>query len=158
MVELSPFAFYLTVAVALIAAELLIFQLSVFWFLFIGFGALISAVVAWFFPEASWLITTSVFVASSLVISLVLYPPLKKWQQKPSAIAGNDAIGQTVEVVVAVTSDKSGEVTWSGTRWGAALANGSQPLSVGDIGIITGMEGIMLRVRKSSDQQSGEHI
>ena len=148
MFDSSPFAFYLTVGVALLAAELLIFQLSVFWLLFIGIGALIAALTAWFIPEASWLLTTSVFVIASIIVSFLLYKPLKKWQDKPGVIAGNDAIGQSAEVLDAVSADKDGKVSWSGTDWRAELSAGSEPLNEGDTAIIDSAEGIKLRVRK----------
>ena len=149
MFDSDPFFFYVIVAVSLLATELLVFQLSVFWLLFIGLGALVAALTAWFVPDASWLLTTSVFIIASAVISLLLYRPLKKWQNKPSIIAGNDAVGQSVKVLSLITKDQAGIVTWSGTDWHADLAAGSSDLEPGNTAKIVSMEGIRLTVTKS---------
>lgn len=148
MLDSSPFIFYLVLGVALLAAELLIFQLSVFWLLFIGIGALVASLVAWFIPEASWFLTTTVFVVASIFISVLLYKPLKKWQNKPGVIAGNDAIGQSVKVVAAIHSENDGKVSWSGVDWLAELAEGSPSLEAGDTALIDSVKGIKLRVKK----------
>ena len=79
---MNPYTFYLTLGLVFLAAEILIFQLSFFWFLFVGLGALVAAAVGYFVPGASWLLTTSVFVVASTIIFFVLYRPLRKWQKK----------------------------------------------------------------------------
>jgi len=75
--ELSPAMFYLIVAVALISAELLIMQFSVFWFLFFGVGALVASVAAWIFPQLTWVASTVIFLLASAGIALALYPMLE---------------------------------------------------------------------------------
>lgn len=149
MTEISPAIFYLGLAVALIGAELVILQLSVFWFLFFGIGALVAALVSWLIP-LSWLASTSVFFVASLFVAVVLYPLLRKWQNKPSPIAGNDAIGQRVKVIQAVSREKNGKVLWSGSEWNAQLAEGEDELQVGDAGVIVKLEGIRLFVGRES--------
>ncbi|MFT6407163.1 MAG: hypothetical protein ACJAQ6_000573 [Arenicella sp.] len=145
MTEISPAVFYLTLAVILIGAELLILQLSVFWFLFFGIGALITAVVSWFIP-LTWLVSTSIFLLSSLAMALLLYPILRKWQAKPGPIAGNDAIGQRVVVLKAISQGKNGRVQWSGSKWNAELADGEDEIAVGEPAVIVKLEGIRLFV------------
>jgi len=80
--DMSPALFYLLVAVALIGAELLIMQFSVFWFMFFGIGALVASLVALVFPEMGWYASTGIFLVGSVGSALLLYPPLKKWQNK----------------------------------------------------------------------------
>ena len=150
MLTTSPLFVYLIIAVILIAVELVVFQFSFFWTFFIGLGALVATLVAYFFPSASWLTITSVFVVASFAISLLLYKPLKNWQNKPGRIAGNNAIGQKVDVIEPVTADKPGKVLWSGTDWKAELAPGSEEIHEGDQAVITGMEGIRLEIKKLS--------
>ncbi|MFT4636389.1 MAG: hypothetical protein ACI854_002704 [Arenicella sp.] len=145
MTEISPAVFYLGLAVVLIGAELLILQLSVFWFLFFGIGALIVAVVSWFVP-LTWLVSTIIFFFSSLAIAALLYPILKKWQAKPGPIAGNDAIGQRVVVLKAISRGKNGRVQWSGSKWNAELADGEDDIAVGEAAVIVKLEGIRLFV------------
>jgi membrane protein implicated in regulation of membrane protease activity len=61
---------------------------------------------------------------------------------------GNDAIGQTVEVLSDLTETAEGKVKWSGTSWQAKLAQGSEPLKEGDKAIIVAIDGIILTVKK----------
>lgn len=145
MPEISPAAFYLILAVILIGSELLILQLSVFWFLFFGIGALIVAMVSWFMP-LSWLASTGLFLGSSLLMALLLFPALRKWQAKPSPIAGNDAIGQQVQVIETISTDSNGKVLWSGSDWNAQLADSEQEIVAGETAIIVKLEGIRLFV------------
>lgn len=147
MSAMNPFTFYLILTVALIGTELLIFQVSIFWFLFVGLGALVATLVAWLIPDASWLLTTAVFVVSSGMISVSLFKPLKNLQSKKSTMAGNDAVGQTVMVKSAIEPGKSGKVVWSGTDWKASLAAGeTASLQDGDEAVIVALEGIRMTV------------
>ena len=143
---MAPALFYLLLALGLIGTELLIMQLSVFWFLFIGLGALLASLAAWMIPEMSWTVATGVFIVSSVVVSVVLYPLLKKWQDQPAVIPGNDAIGQKVKVVEAISAEQEGKVTWSGTDWPAQLAEGEAAFELGESAIIRRLAGIRLIV------------
>lgn len=145
MTEISPTVFYLGLAVALIGAELLIMQLSVFWFLFFGVGALIVAIVGWIVP-LSWFVSTSLFLVASIAIALLLYPMLRKWQNKPAPIAGNDAIGQQVRVLRTIDNKNNGKVQWSGSDWNAQLADGEAEIPAGETAVIIKLEGIRLFV------------
>lgn len=143
---MTPAFLYLLVAVALIGTELLLMQLSVFWFLFFGLGALATSLICWVFPELSWFSSSIIFIIASGAISAALYPMLRNWQNKKSPISGNDAIGQTVEVTQAISSGKKGKVIWSGTDWPAQLAKGEADLAEGDTAVIRKLKGIRLIV------------
>lgn len=148
MNEISPAMFYLGLAVALISAELLIMQLSVFWFLFFGLGALVTALIGLLTP-LSWLASTSIFLVSSIIIALALLPVLRKWQNKPAPIAGNDAIGQQVDVLETVSKNKNGKVFWSGSDWPAQLAESEhQDIAQGEPAVIQKLEGIRLIIAR----------
>ncbi len=143
---MTPAIFFLILGVALIGTELLIMQLSLFWFLFFGVGALFASIVAWALPEVGWYISSGVFLLSSLATAAVLYPMLKKWQNQPSPISGNDAIGQRVTVLEPITPEREGKVMWSGSDWPARLASGNEGLAEGESAIIKRLEGIRLIV------------
>jgi len=143
---MTPAMFYLVVAVALISTELLIMQFSVFWFLFFGIGALVTSLIAWLVPDISWFASTLLFLVASVGVSALIYPKLRKWQNKASPIAGNDAIGQNAEVIEAITQQKNGKVIWSGTDWPAQLAAGEAEFNVGDTAKILKLKGIRLIV------------
>jgi membrane protein implicated in regulation of membrane protease activity len=146
----TPFLFFLTAAIILIILEIAIFQFAVFWSVFIGLGALIASFAAMIYPEISWLVSTAIFVASSVLICIVLYRPLKNWQNKPSKQPGHDAVGQMVTVTEDIRRDSPGKVTWSGTDWSAYLSKKDKiDLSKGDTAYIESMEGIRLTVRKA---------
>ncbi|WP_163932311.1 NfeD family protein [Paraferrimonas sp. SM1919] len=143
---MTPFYFFLILAIALIAIELMVFQLSIFWLLFIGLGALITSLVLTSM-EMSWLPSTVVFVGSTVIISLLLYRPLKRWQDKPSKLPGHDAIGQSVQVLETVSAT-GGKVRWSGVDWAAKLVDADQtPIEPGTSATIVEMSGIELKVK-----------
>lgn len=146
--DISPAVFYLIVAVALIGAELVIMQFSAFWFLFFGLGALVASVVGWVVPDLSWFASTVIFLVASIAIALALYPMLKKWQNKPAPIAGNDAIGQNVKVLKVISAESQGTVTWSGSKWPAQVDNADDVFNAGDTAVIRRIEGIRLIVGK----------
>lgn len=148
---MTPALFFLLIAVGLIGTELIIMQFSVFWFLFFGIGALLTSLVCWLLPELGWTAGWGLFLLSSLLTSVVLFPPLRKWQAKPSPIAGNDAIGQSAKVLEAITASSAGKVFWSGVDWPAELAEGSADLAVGDDVVIVKLEGIRLIVGQKTN-------
>ncbi|MCP4841391.1 MAG: hypothetical protein GY887_06625, partial [Halieaceae bacterium] len=121
MAAATPFFFYLIAAIILIVLELLVFQLSVFWLLFLGAGALAAAAVAFVYQDAGWILTTAVFVLSTAAIAFIAYRPLKRWQSRPGKMPGNDAIGQQVVVLSDIGPGAAGTVQWSGTDWRAEL-------------------------------------
>lgn len=143
---MTPALIFLLVAFGLIATELLIMQFSVFWFLFFGIGALLTSLICWFAPNIGLSAALGIFVAASLLTAAVMYRPLKRWQNKPSALAGNDAIGQQAMVVKAIANGGTGKVVWSGSEWPAQAAVGEADFAVGDTAIIRELKGIRLVV------------
>lgn len=145
---MTPTMIFLMIAVGFIATELLIMQFSVFWFLFFGIGALMTSLITWWQPQLGWTAAWGLFLISSLLSSAVLLPPLKRWQNKPSPLAGNDAIGQTATVVQALKGNREGKVSWSGTEWPAILVDGEADIDVGTIVTIRKLSGIRLSVSR----------
>lgn len=143
----NPVNFFIVLGIALVVLEVAVMQLSTFWFLYIGLGSLIAALILWFFPDLGWQMGTAIFIVATIVITLAINKPLRKWQQQPGPIAGNDAVGQTVEVLETVTAEKPGKVNWSGSDWHAELAAGAQgSLEAGQRATIVSMHGITLVV------------
>ncbi len=148
MGAVTPFLFYLIAAVILIVLELLVFQLSVFWLLFLGAGALAAAALSYVYADAGWILTTAVFVLSTAVIAMVAYRPLKRWQSRPGEMPGNDAIGQQVVVLSDIGPGAAGTVQWSGTDWRAELDTSADAvLEKGSTATIIRLEGITLTVQ-----------
>lgn len=143
----DPTLFFLTLAVALIAFEIAVMQFSTFWFFYIGLGAAMTALLLWMMPDLGWIGAMGIFVVATVVITLLLNKPLRKWQQQPGAIAGNDAVGQSVDVLQDISLEKPGKVSWSGSEWHAELApSSSSSLKQGERAKIADMHGITLVV------------
>ncbi len=147
---MNPFWLFLVAGVSLLAVEMLVFQFTTFWLFFIGLGALVAAAFAWVSADATFLLTTLVFVLASVVITAVLFAPLRKWQKQPSGISGNNAIGQKVVVKDSISRDTPGVVVWSGSDWQAELVEGQQDdIAVGATAHVVRVEGIRLIVSSS---------
>ncbi len=144
---MNPFWLFLFAGVSLLAVEMLVFQFTTFWLFFIGLGALVAAAFAWVAVDASYLTTTLVFVVASVLITAVLFAPLRKWQKQPSGISGNNAVGQKVTVKGSISRDAPGVVTWSGSEWQAELAEGQDDdIAIGATARVVRVEGIRLIV------------
>jgi len=146
---MSPFYFFLFAAVALLAVELAVFQLSVFWFLFAGLAAMLTAAVCWFQPETSWTMAIGLFALMTVAVVAVLFPVLRRFQTSGGAMAGNDAVGQRVQVLEAMQPGQTARVSWSGRDWDARLLNESEAVAVGEEAVIESVEGIRLTVRRA---------
>ena len=149
---MTPFLFFLITAVVLFVLEVAIFQFAIFWSLFIGLGALITALAAMVYPDISWLVSTAIFVFSSVFICVLFYRPLQNWQNKPSRQPGHDAVGQMVRVTEDISENSPGKVLWSGADWSAYLSKKDQTnLRKGDTAFIEAMEGIRLTVSRKKN-------
>lgn len=145
----NPFWLFLVIGVGLLAIEMLVFQFTTFWLFFIGLGALVAAVFAWLTVDASFLMTTLVFVVASGIITAVLYSPLRRWQKEPSGISGNNAVGQKVSVKTTISRQSTGTVYWSGSDWQAELAEDQdEEIAAGDRAVVVAVEGIRLVVAR----------
>jgi len=144
---ISPFWLFLIIGVGLLALEMVVFQFTTFWLFFVGLAALVAAAFAFFSVGAGYITTTAVFLVASVLITAILYAPIRRWQKKPSAIAGNNAVSQRVKVTGLITPTKRGTVNWSGSEWQAELAGGaSQDLVEGDWARVVDVQGIRLIV------------
>lgn len=139
---------FLIIGFSFIAVELLLMQFTVFWFLFFGMGALIASTLSWFMPELGWGVITTVFMVSTAAVAALLYPRLKSWQNQPAPIPGNDALGQSVQVVRQITASQRGAVVWSGTEWAAQTDQEGVVFEPGESASISRIEGIRLFVEK----------
>lgn len=144
----EPVYFFLVLGLAAILIEIVLLQLTTFWLLFIGLGALVSALVMYLFPSMGWAGGAATFVVVTSLTTLVLYKPLRKWQKAPSPIQGNDALGQRVSVIEEISPDQPGKVEWSGADWDAELASGAtESIEAGSEAEIVEMTGITLIVK-----------
>ena len=146
LATLTPALGFLLIALLLIATELLVMQFSFFWFFFVGLAALITALVCWIMPDLSWTLATALFLLTALATVTVLFPVLKRWQNRQTSIPGHDAIGQSVKVLTPISSTAAGRVLWSGSEWSATKAGDEADFKAGESAIIRQIEGISLIV------------
>lgn len=143
----DPVYFFLMLGIVAILIEVIVLQLATFWLLFIGIGALAASLLLYLMPGIGWGGSTMIFVIVTVVTTVLLYRPLRAWQTAPSPLEGNDALGQSVEVIEKVSADNPGKVIWSGTDWPAELKPGeTKVLEVGEKAEIVEMTGITLIV------------
>jgi len=146
--SMNPFWIFLITGVALVAIELLVFQFTTFWLFFIGLGALVAAAYAWLSGDVTYTATIAVFLVASVAITALLYAPIRRWQNKPSAMSDHNAIGQQVVVIEAIGPSNAGSVSWSGSDWQAELAKGeSDALEIGQNATVVSVKGIRLFVK-----------
>lgn len=143
----EPVYFFLLLGIVAILIEIIVLQLATFWLLFIGIGALVASLLLYLMPGIGWVGGAAIFVATTVVVTLLLYRPLRAWQTAPSPIQGDTARGQSVEIIEEISAETSGKVMWSGTEWTAELKPGeNKVLEVGDRAEIVEMTGITLVV------------
>ena len=149
--SLNPFWLFLIAGVALLAIEIIMFQFTTFWLLFIGLGALVAAAYAWLSGDVTYTATVAVFLVASVAITVVLFAPIRRWQNKPAAMPDNTAIGKQVVVKAPIGPSNPGTVSWSGSDWQAELAAGeSEALIAGQSAIVVSVEGIRLFVKPTA--------
>lgn len=144
----APAYFFLIIGVVAILIEVVLLQLTTFWLLFVGIGALLASLVVWIFPEMGWVGAMIVFAVGTAVITLLLMRPLKRWQHGPSPMHGNDAIGQKVTAIDEISAGEPGNVMWSGADWSAELQVGvDRVVAPGEQAEIVDMRGITLVIK-----------
>ena len=121
-------------------------------FLFVGFGAILSSIIYYYYPLLQqYQITTLGF--STLTCFLILWWPLKTFISTKNQDKGkeySDIIGRQVEVALKDIAPKStGQVYWSGTIMNAQLAKDEEIAPVGSKLYIIGISGNILICSRS---------
>ncbi len=147
--NIDPYLAFLILGALLIACEVLILQASIGWLLLLGISAIITALILWFIPALSMAGAMLIFISSSVVTIALLYKPMRRWQNKPSAMKANDAYGQEATVTQTIAKNNKGKIEWSGTNWDAALDDSASDneLPIGAKVTIVSASGITLNVK-----------
>lgn len=117
------------------------------WFII---GAVIAFVAAWF--GAAWEIQMILFLSTAIVL-LIFFRPLAKDYFKIGAIqTGIPALFGKVGIVLEkIVPPHYGVITIQGQTWTAEAINGG-PIEVGEKVEITGIEGVILKVKKVNNE------
>jgi membrane protein implicated in regulation of membrane protease activity len=119
-------------------------------FLFFGFGALSNAILIYNYPILLKGQIT-IFGLLSLIWFVVLWWPLKKYIYNKATRQSNysDMINKEVEVYSpTISSDKMGQIKWSGVIMNALLEQNQKEVKAGDKVLITEVRGNVLILRK----------
>lgn len=124
---------------------------------FAGLAALAtgSLVLAGIIGSDAYAIQTAIFLGGSAAFAAILWKPLQRCRQSASAKPYRNMVGDIATVADApLTKQKTGTVTWSGTRMQAILAPEStvDSLDPGSIVEITEISGNRLIVTPPPEQ------
>jgi len=131
---------WLAIGFFLLAAELLT---TGFVFIFLGIGALLTAILLFLGIELSISAQVISFVLLSFGTMLILRKPLQRKFNQSSKEEYNDFKGQSCEVLTWNSENQSGTVKYRGTQW---QAKSSQPFQVAQLATIESIDGITLTI------------
>jgi len=115
------FSFWFVVGFILLAVELLAFGFSSGFVFFIGLAALVTGGAVWFtLIPATWSASIATFAISSVVISALLWKPLKAMQNNrttPLKDNSSDLVGLKFRLDDDLSVTKPGKTRYSGIEW-----------------------------------------
>ena len=127
----SPAAFWFILGFALLALEALVLSFSTGVVLFTGLGALITGGLIWTGVLAPTMLAgVASFGLSSILITGLLWKPLKKMQDNSNTVAtkdtSSDFIGYEFRVLETVTHTEPGKTRYSGIEWRVEIDDNAQ--------------------------------
>ena len=115
------FSFWFVVGFVLLAVEILAFGFSTGFVLFIGLAALATGGGIWFgVVPGTWLASIASFTLLSVVISAILWKPLKSLQNErviPKKDNSSDLIGLRFRLESDIDTTHPGRTHYSGIEW-----------------------------------------
>ena len=115
------YSFWFTVGFILLAVELLALGFSTGFVFFVGLGALVTGTAVWFaLIPMTWSASIATFAISSVLVSAVLWKPLKAMQNNkkiPTKDNTSDLIGLKFRLDEDISITKSGKTRYSGIEW-----------------------------------------
>lgn len=121
--------------------------------LFVGIGGLITGALMWFgvLPQ-TWLAGISTFGISSGLTAVLLWKPLKKFQDKASPGKDNssDLIGLSFVLESDISRSISGRTSYSGIEWRVEVADDSAEdnIPLGTRVVVSSVDAGLFRVKK----------
>lgn len=125
--------FWIALGFSLLAAEVLLFGFSTIILLFAGLGAVVTGLMmmAGLLPE-SWIAGISSFGIATGIISVLMWKPLKKMQDKsiPDKKSQSDLVGLKFVLEQDIDFTNPGNYRYSGIDWKVELDRGSEMTSL----------------------------
>lgn len=118
----NPYAFWFTLGFVLLALEALVLSFNTGVVLFAGLSALLTGILLWAgILPATWLASIACFGLGSVLLTALLWKPLKKMQDNSNTIAtkdtSSDFIGYEFRLLEAITPTHPGITKYSGVEW-----------------------------------------
>jgi len=148
------YSFWFVVGFVLLAIELLAFGFSTGFVFFVGLAALITGGAIWFgLISATWSASIATFAISSVIVSAVLWKPLKVLQNSreiPEKDNTSDIIGLKFRLDDDISVSKPGKTRYSGIEWQVEIALDSDvtEISAGTTVIVVSVDVGKFRVIK----------
>ncbi len=122
----NVYSFWFLVGFILLAVEALAFGFSTGFILFVGLAALITGGTVWFgLIAATWSASIATFAVSSVVVSVVLWKPLKALQNSrdiPKKDNSSDFVGLKFRLDDDISVTSPGKTRYSGIEWQVEIA------------------------------------
>jgi membrane protein implicated in regulation of membrane protease activity len=141
----SPVYIWATVGIILIIADLITLT---FFLVFLGIGALITAVFTGIGITAGTNSQLICFAVSSL-ISMVLFRSMvkKMFGKKKGEMEYSQLVGQKAYISSAISAGHEGKVSYRGSEW-IAFSDSSEDIPEGSLVTIVSVDGIKLKVTR----------
>jgi len=114
-------SFWFAIGFLLLALEAVAFGFSTGFVLFVGLAALLTGSLLWFnVVPPTWLASIATFALTSVIVSALLWKPLKRLQgdnKAPQKDNTSDLIGLKFRLEKTITADSSGVTRYSGIEW-----------------------------------------
>jgi len=128
------YTFWFVIGFILLGIEILLLGFGTGFLLFIGLSALTTGGLLWFeLVPLSWMGSITTFVISSVVISFLLWKPLKSLQNKdavPEKDSSSDLIGYTFRLSQDISITEPGSTRYSGIEWRVKIDDDSKIESI----------------------------
>ncbi len=140
------YSFWFVIGFILLAVELLAFGFSTGFVLFVGLAALVTGGAVWFgLIPATWSASIATFAISSVVVSALLWKPLKAIQNSskiPAKDNSSDLVGMKFRLDDDVSISKPGKTRYSGVEWQVEIALDSdvKEISAGTTVVVVSVE------------------
>lgn len=144
---MSWWLIWLLVGIGFLILEIVTFTFICLW---ISAGALLAALLAWFFPEA---VAIQIFAGSAvaLVLTLATKPLTRRFTSKSEGFRDSPIIGQLGVVEEDIAAGQLGTIKLEGESWSA---RSSQKLRAQDRVMVIARSGTVLIVQKTDDIQT----
>lgn len=151
---IAPQFYWMIGGITLLILE--VFTISGIGFLFTGLGCLVVFLLMQFqLIEHNLLFEFSIFFTATILFWLILWIPLRKMLKTANSNEYKDMLGSTAQVYQSpLTSDKTGQVLWSGVIMKAKLdsAEENQILPVGTQVVVTKVKGNVLHIKRITNK------